>query len=90
VEDLASPFISIEFSKNGNVSKTDTAFGIKVTDCLSAESFLPYKAGDIGYASACWGDYNWASDFNPKIKLIRDKTLMQGHDYCNHRYIWTG
>jgi hypothetical protein len=28
--------------------------------------------------------------FNPKIKLVRDKTLMQGHEYCNHRYIWTG
>jgi hypothetical protein len=72
------------------IEDTDTAFEIKVTDCLSAESFLPSKAGDIGYAAVCWGDYNWASDFNPKIKLIRDKTLMQGHDCCNHRYIWTG
>jgi len=72
------------------IEDTDTAFEIRVTDCLAAESYLPYKAGDIGYAAVCWGDYNWASDFNPKIKLIRDKTLMQGHDCCNHRYIWTG
>lgn len=72
------------------IEDTDTVFEIRVTDCLSAESFLPYKAGDIGYAAVCWGDYNWASDFNPKIKLIRDKTLMQGHDCCNHKYIWTG
>ena len=72
------------------IEDTDTAFEIRVTDCLSAEAFLPHKAGDIGYAAVCWGDYNWASDFNPKIKLIRDKTLMQGHDCCNHRYIWTG
>lgn len=70
------------------IQDTDTVFEIRVTDCLSAESFLPYKAGDIGYAAVCWGDYNWASDFNPKIKLIRDKTLMQGHDCCNHKYIW--
>lgn len=72
------------------IEDTDTVFEIRVTDCLAAESFLPYKAGDIGYAAVCWGDYNWASDFNPKIKLIRDKTLMQGHDCCNHKYIWTG
>jgi hypothetical protein len=72
------------------IEDTDTVFEIRVTDCLSAESFLPYKTGDIGYAAVCWGDYNWASDFNPKIKLIRDKTLMQGHDCCNHRYVWTG
>jgi len=72
------------------IEDTDKVFEIKVTDCLSAEAFLPHKAGDLGYASVCWGDYNWATDFNPKIKLIRDKTLMQGHDCCNHRYIWTG
>ena len=72
------------------IEDTDTVFEIRVTDCLSAEAFLPYKAGDIGFAAVCWGDYNWASDFNPKIKLVRDKTLMQGHECCNHKYIWTG
>jgi hypothetical protein len=72
------------------IQDTDTVFEIKVTDCLAAESFLPHKAGDIGYAAVCWGDYIWASGFNPKIKLIRDKTIMQGHGYCNHKYIWTG
>ena len=72
------------------IEDTDKVFEIRVTDCLAAESYLPHKAGDIGYAAVCWGDYNWATDFNPKIKLIRDKTLMQGHDCCNHKYIWTG
>jgi hypothetical protein len=72
------------------IEDTDTVFEIKVTDCLSAESFLPSKAGDIGYAAVCWGDYSWAANFNPKIKLVRDKTLMQGQNCCNHRYIWTG
>ena len=72
------------------IEDTDTVFEIRVTDCLAAEAFLPHKAGDIGYAAVCWGDYTWASHFNPKIKLIRDKTLMQGHDCCNHKYIWTG
>lgn len=72
------------------IQDTDTVFEIKVTDCLAAESFLPHKAGDIGYAAVCWGDYIWAEGFNPKIKLVRDKTLMQGDAYCNHKYIWTG
>ena len=72
------------------VQDTDTVFEIKVTECLAAESFLPSKAGDIGYAAVCWGDYIWAEGFNPKIKLIRDKTLMQGHDCCNHKYVWVG
>jgi hypothetical protein len=72
------------------IEDTDKVFEIRVTDCMAAESYLPHKAGDIGYAAVCWGDYNWATDFNPKIKLVRDKTLMQGHDCCNHKYIWTG
>ncbi len=72
------------------IEDTDTVFEIKVTECLSATSFLKARAGDIGYARVCWGDYAWAEGFNPKIKLIRDKTLMEGDDYCNHRYVWTG
>jgi hypothetical protein len=69
------------------VEDTDTAFEIKVTECLWAKTFLDMKAGDIGHAFVCFGDYAWAEGFNPKIKLVRDKTLMQGHGYCNHRYI---
>jgi hypothetical protein len=72
------------------VEDTNTAFEIHVTECLSASTFLAREAGDIGHAFICWGDYAWAEGFNPKIKLVRDKTLMQGHDCCNHRYIWTG
>jgi L-2-amino-thiazoline-4-carboxylic acid hydrolase-like protein len=73
------------------VEDTDRVFEIKVTECLSHEI---YKAADFdgkfGFASVCYGDYAWAEGYNPKIKLIRNKTLMEGHDGCNHRYVWTG
>ncbi len=72
------------------VEDTERAFELKVSECILAETFLKKKASDIGYAWICFGDYAWAEGFNPKIKLVRDKTLMQGHDYCNHRYLWTG
>jgi hypothetical protein len=67
---------------------TEKAFELKVTECIWAETFIKAKAADIGYAWVCWGDYAWAEGFNPKIKMVRDKTLMQGHDRCNHRYVW--
>jgi len=70
------------------VEDTDTAFELKVTECITATVFRDAKAADIGYARVCWGDYAWAEGFNPKIKLVRDKTLMQGHAYCNHRWVW--
>ncbi len=72
------------------VEDTETAFELKVSECIIAAVFRDANAADIGYANVCWGDYAWAEGFNPKIKLVRDKTLMQGADYCNHRYIWTG
>ncbi len=72
------------------IEDTEKAFELKITECIWASTFLQAKAGDIGYAAVCYGDYAWAEGFNPKIKLIRDKTLMQGHDCCNHRYVWEG
>ena len=72
------------------VEDTEKAFELKVTECIWADAFLRADAGHIGFAAVCWGDYAWASSYNDKIEMIRDKTLMQGHDCCNHRYIWKG
>jgi hypothetical protein len=72
------------------VQDTEKIFELKITECLWADTFHRADAGEIGYAWICWGDYAWAHGFNPKIRLARDKTLMQGHAYCNHRYTWEG
>jgi hypothetical protein len=72
------------------VEDSGEAFELKVTECIWADIFLGAGAGRIGYASVCWGDYAWAESFNDKITMVRDKTLMQGHDCCNHRYLWKG
>jgi hypothetical protein len=72
------------------VEDSDSAFELNVSECIQAECYIKHDAVDIGYCQVCWGDYAWAEGFNPKIKLVRDKTLMQGHSCCNHRYVWTG
>lgn len=72
------------------VEDTETAFELKVTECLWAEAFREQKAGDIGFAWICYGDYGWPEGFNPKLKMVRDKTLMEGHECCNHRYVYEG
>jgi hypothetical protein len=69
------------------VEDTDTAFELKVTECIWARTFLDAGAGEFGYAHICYGDYYWSKGFNPKISMVRDKTLMQGHAFCNHRYM---
>jgi len=72
------------------VEDTDTVFQIKVTECIWAKTFIDAGMEEYGYAHICYGDYSWPKGFNPKIKMERDKTLMQGNDCCNHRYIKTG
>jgi len=75
------------------VEQTDKIFEIKVTECLWAKTFREAKepdAAEIGYVTICHPDYAFARIYNPKIKLIRTKTLMHGHDCCNHRYVWEG
>lgn len=70
------------------VEDTSKAFELKVTGCVWASTFLAADAGDLGFAMVCHGDYGWAEGFNSRIKLVRDKTIMQGDAICNHRYIW--
>jgi hypothetical protein len=66
---------------------TPNVHEIKVTECIFASTFLDADAGDLGFATICYADYNMAVGFNPKVKMVRDKTLMQRHDCCNHRYL---
>lgn len=67
---------------------TDKVYQLKVKECIWASPFLKAKAGDLGFAAICYGDYAWATAFNPKIEMVREQTLMQGHDICDHRYLW--
>jgi len=40
------------------------------------------------YHLACSGDFHSARAFSPKIGFARTKTLIQGHECCNHRYYY--
>ncbi len=87
--DPASPSFSstLTFSV---AESTERAFELRVTECLWARTFKHADAEEIGYASICFGDYAFAKAFNPSIEMVRDKTLMQGRECCNHRYLWKG
>ena len=71
------------------VQDSDKVLEMRFSECLWAKTFKEANAADIGFKLICSGDYVTAEAFNPKIKLIRDKTLMQGHDCCNHKYVVT-
>jgi hypothetical protein len=73
------------------VEDSETAFELRVTECVWASVFREAGLdGEIGHAAVCNMDYHWPTAFNPKFRMERDRTLMQGHDHCNHRYVDTG
>jgi hypothetical protein len=72
------------------LAESPQLFEYKVTSCLWAKSFREEGAGELGYAMICYPDYAVATSFSPKIRLQREKTLMQGHECCHFRYTMEG
>lgn len=69
------------------IENRENFVSLRFTECLNAKVFRELDAADIGYATLCHGDEAWARAFNPKIKFVRTKTLMEGDDCCDHCYI---
>jgi len=70
------------------VKDTNKTFEVKITECLWAKIFKEIGMEKLGYALVCYPDYASCQGYNPKITLTRTKTLMQGNNYCNHKYTW--
>lgn len=70
------------------VKDTKSVMELKVTECIWHEVFKRFNAEEYGHAQICHGDYAWASGYHPKLRMERDKTLMEGDSCCNHCYIW--
>ena len=68
--------------------ESDTVLQCKYTECLWAKTFRELNAADFGKIMVCDPDHPYAQTLNPKLKLERTKTLMEGHDSCDHRYVW--
>ena len=60
----------------------------KFTKCLWAKTFLEINEPGLGYAMCCYPDYEMVKVFHPKLKLTRNKTLMQGNTCCESIYTW--
>lgn len=70
------------------IEDNESAFEMKISECLTEVVFRKADALDLGYACVCHADFGLPEGLDIDIKLVRTKTLMQGHDCCNHRYVW--
>ncbi|MGB8781089.1 MAG: L-2-amino-thiazoline-4-carboxylic acid hydrolase [Candidatus Bathyarchaeia archaeon] len=68
--------------------ETPVKLSAHITECLWAKTFKEMNATKLGYVICCRRDFATARAYNPKIRLKRTKTVMQGDGYCNHTYYW--
>ena len=68
------------------VTDTEEGTQFRVTRCPLAEMAQELGATDWGFICFCADDPPMVAGFNPKMGFRRTKTLMEGHDCCDHFY----
>jgi len=64
---------------------TETEYVYNITRCRYAEMYKAIGMADLGVILSCGRDFELISGFNPKMKLTRTKTIMEGCDCCDFR-----
>jgi hypothetical protein len=68
------------------LEETPHSCKVRVTRCRYAEIYRAAGEPEIGKAMTCDLDPAIAEAFDPRIVFNRTKTLMEGHEYCDHSY----
>ena len=66
--------------------KTDTSFVFNVVRCRYAETYKAMGLGEIGHLLSCNRDGAFCEGYDPKLKLDRSQTIMQGASHCDFKY----
>ena len=64
---------------------TDTVYSYDITRCRYAEMYKELGLSDLGLVLSCGRDFKLIQGFNPAMKLVRTKTIMEGCDRCDFR-----
>ncbi|MEA3230457.1 MAG: L-2-amino-thiazoline-4-carboxylic acid hydrolase [Thermodesulfobacteriota bacterium] len=68
------------------LEQTPTAYFFNVTRCSYYEKYRELGLEEFGVGFSCCRDEPFARGFNPKLRLLRTKTIMEGADHCDFRY----
>ena len=68
------------------LERSETAYSFNVTRCGYADMYRKMGYGDLGDIFSCTRDFEFSQGFNPRIKLTRTQTIMDGATHCNFRY----
>jgi fumarate reductase iron-sulfur subunit len=78
-EDEALEFDVLEMNEKG--------LSFNVTRCRYAELYEQMGVKEFGYCLSCNRDEPLTKGFNPRMRLVRTQTIMEGADYCDFRFV---
>jgi hypothetical protein len=68
------------------LEQSATTYFFNVTRCPYYEKYRELGLAQFGVGLSCCRDEPFAKGFNPQLKLVRTKTIMEGADHCDFRY----
>ena len=68
--------------------QSDTTFRFNVVKCRYAETYKAMGLGEIGHLLSCNRDGAFCEGYDPKLKLERTQTIMQGASHCDFKYTY--
>jgi len=72
------------------LAQNNQRYEFNVRRCRYAEMYRELGLADLGLILSCQRDFAFFEGFNPRIKLTRTQTIMQGADYCDFRFSLRG
>ena len=68
------------------LEETSTTYYFNVHRCLYYEKYKELGLEKIGVQLSCCRDEPFARGLDPKLRLSRTQTIMEGADFCDFRY----
>ena len=68
------------------LEETDRELSFNVTRCAYVELYEKLGMKEFGYCLSCSRDASFAGGFNPRLKLQRTQTIMEGAPSCDFRF----
>jgi predicted nucleic-acid-binding Zn-ribbon protein len=68
------------------IHRDESHFDFNVTRCRYAEMYKAMGLGEIGGLLSCNRDGSFCEGYDPKLKMTRTQTIMEGASHCDFRY----
>jgi phosphohistidine phosphatase SixA len=69
------------------LEQTAERFSFNVHRCRYAEMYRQLGIPELGELLSCNRDFALIEGFNPKVRLTRTQTIMQGAEFCDFRFV---